>query len=131
MHVCKVYTPYADAATVKAAAKGADLFVTLCMATGIPSRTAASRMAPAWPARVTRAPPMAWASTPREAARRSSTTVPNGSAANLHLAPNAIVLLSHMCFTSGNSEDYDKIPDYDLAVEHIDNFAQGFLASDG
>ena len=73
-------------------------------------------------------------------ATASASTPPAGSSATkyygadwvrryLRLAPNAIVVLSHMCYTSGNSEDFDPLPSYALAVEHVDNFAAGFLDS--
>ena len=116
MHVCKVYTPYADAATVKAAAKGADLFVTLMHGNGYPkpNRTRAGRHGSGQRLGDEKtAHGMGLNASRRQLALRYYGA--DWVSANLHLAPNAIVLLSHMCFTSGNSEDYDKIPDYDLA----------------
>jgi hypothetical protein len=131
MEVCKVYTPYADQATVKSAAKGADLFVLLSHGNGYPkpNRNKQDGTGLSSEGDESTAHGMGL-----NAARGSSTLKYYGAewvSQYLRLAPNAIVLLSHMCFTSGNSEDYDKIPDYELAVDHIDNFAQGFLASDG
>lgn len=131
MQVCKVYTPYADAATVKAAAKGADLFVLLSHGNGYPkpNRSTQDGTGLSGEGNESTAHGMGL-----NASRGSSTLKYYGAdwvTTNLRLAPDAIVLLSHMCFTSGNSEDYDKIPDYELAIEHIDNFAHGFLASDG
>ncbi len=128
MNVCKVYTPNADKATVKKAAKGADLFVTLMHGNGYPkpnrtkqdgTGTSAAETASAHGLGL-------------NASKGSATNTYYGAdwvRQNIQLAPDAVVILSHMCFTSGNSEDYDKIPTYQLAIDHVDNFAQGFLAS--
>lgn len=129
MAVCKVYSPYADDETVKVAARGADLFVALMHGNGSPRPDRRVDDGTADP-------------------RDTETTTRNGLGLNasrgsgatkyygadwvrkyLRLAPNAIVVLSHMCYTSGNSEDFDPIPTYDLAVQHVDNFAAGFLDS--
>jgi hypothetical protein len=116
---------------VKSATRGADLFVLLGHGNGYPkpNRTTQDGTGLSSEGDESTAHGMGL-----NATRGSSTLKYYGAewvAANLRLAPNGIVLLSHMCFTSGNSEDYDKIPGYELAVDHIDNFAQGFLASDG
>ena len=129
MHVCKVYTPYADADTVRTAAKGADLFVTLMHGNGYPHETSSGAAAGAEPNDGNDA-----------TAHGLGLNASYGSSAlryygadwvskYLHLAPNGIVILSHMCNTAGNGEDADKIPGYDLAIDHVDNFARGFLAS--
>ena len=133
MSVCKVYTPYADDDTVKAAAKGADLFVALMHGNGYPRpKRPADRTANDGTAN-----PKDTETTSRNglglnASRGSSSTKYYGAdwvRKYLRLAPGAIVVLSHMCYTSGNSEDFDPIPSYGLAVEHVDNFAAGFLDS--
>ncbi len=129
MSVCKVYSPYADDDTVKTAARGADLFVALMHGNGYakPDRQAQD---------VTADPDDTETTTRNGLGLNAS----HGSTATkyygadwvrryLHLAPDAIVILSHMCYTSGNSEDYDRLPTYQLAVEHVDNFAAGFLDS--
>jgi flagellar hook assembly protein FlgD len=129
MHVCKVYTPYADQATVRTAAKGADLFVTLMHGNGYPHETSSGGAAGAEPN-----------DGDDSGAHGLGLNASYGSSAlkyygadwvskYLHLAPNGIVILSHMCNTAGNSEDANRIPDYDLAIDHVDNFAHGFLAS--
>lgn len=134
MAVCKVYTPYADDDTVKVAARGADLFVALMHGSGFPRP-----LRPADPDDTDgTANPRDVESAGRNGLglnkERGSSTVKYYGAdwvrKYLRLAPNAIVLLSHMCYTSGNSEDFDRIPTYDLAVQHVDNFAAGFLDSD-
>ena len=106
MHVCKVYTPHADAATVKAAAKGADLFVTLMHGNGYPkpnrSRQDGTGLASLGDEKTAHGMGLDYV---------DKTTGKRGLryygaewvTSNLHLAPNAIVLLSHMWFTAGNS----------------------------
>ncbi|MGI8928968.1 MAG: FlgD immunoglobulin-like domain containing protein [Candidatus Limnocylindrales bacterium] len=48
---------------------------------------------------------------------------------NIDLAPNAIVILAHLCYASGNGEAGMAIPSEDLARQRVDNFANGFLAA--
>ena len=48
---------------------------------------------------------------------------------NIRLAPNAVVILMHGCYTAGNGESGMPIPSPDLARERVDNFANGFLAA--
>ena len=47
---------------------------------------------------------------------------------SIHLAPNAIVYLNHLCYASGNGEPGMAIPDVDLARERVDNMASGWLS---
>ena len=47
--------------------------------------------------------------------------------AQLHLAPNAIVLLHNLCYASGNSEPGGTPPSVSVAHQRIDNFAAGFI----
>jgi hypothetical protein len=49
------------------------------------------------------------------------------SMAQLHLAPNAIVLLHNLCYASGNSEPGNPEPKLSDAHLRIDNYAAGFL----
>lgn len=46
---------------------------------------------------------------------------------NITLAPNAVVLLVHLCYASGNAEPGMAIPSEDIARQRVDNFAAGFL----
>ena len=48
---------------------------------------------------------------------------------DIHLAPNAIVFLNHLCYAAGNGEEGMAIPTWDIAHQRNDNFAAGFLAS--
>jgi flagellar hook assembly protein FlgD len=47
--------------------------------------------------------------------------------AQLHLAPNAIVLLHNLCYASGNSEPGGAAPSVSVARQRIDNYAAGFI----
>jgi flagellar hook assembly protein FlgD len=47
---------------------------------------------------------------------------------SIHLAPNAIVYLNHLCYASGNAEPGMAIPDVGLAEERADNMASGWLS---
>jgi flagellar hook assembly protein FlgD len=48
-------------------------------------------------------------------------------AAEVDLAPNALVILSHLCYASGNSEPGQAEPTLTVAKARADNFAAGFL----
>lgn len=43
------------------------------------------------------------------------------------LAPNAVVILSHLCYASGNSEPGKAEPTLSVAKARMDNFAAGFI----
>jgi flagellar hook assembly protein FlgD len=47
---------------------------------------------------------------------------------NIKLAPSAVVILVHGCYTAGNGEN-GSIPSEDVARQRVDNFASGFLAA--
>jgi hypothetical protein len=48
---------------------------------------------------------------------------------NIFLAPNAVVVLVHGCYTAGNGLVGAPIPTVDLARERVDNYASGWLAA--
>ncbi len=48
---------------------------------------------------------------------------------NIVFAPNAVVILSHLSYASGNASSGMTIPSRDVAVQRIDNYANGFLAA--
>ncbi len=48
-------------------------------------------------------------------------------AEHIRLAPNAVVLLNHLCYASGNGESGHGIPSQSVAIQRVDNFAAGFL----
>ena len=47
--------------------------------------------------------------------------------AQLGLAPNAVVMLHHLCYASGNSEPGGAAPTGSVARQRVDNYAAGFL----
>ena len=47
---------------------------------------------------------------------------------SIRLAPNAVVFLMRGCYTAGNGLNEDPIPPLDIARQHVDNFASGWLA---
>ena len=47
--------------------------------------------------------------------------------AQLHLAPNAIVLLHNLCYASGNSEPGGAAPSVSTVRQRIDNYGAGFI----
>jgi hypothetical protein len=48
-------------------------------------------------------------------------------AASVRLAPNAVVLLNHLCYASGNSEPGLPEGTLEMARQRVDNFAAGFI----
>jgi flagellar hook assembly protein FlgD len=48
-------------------------------------------------------------------------------ARSIDLAPNAVVLLNHLCYASGNSEPGRSAPSQTVARQRVDNYANGFI----
>ena len=46
---------------------------------------------------------------------------------NIKLAPNAVVVLSHLCYASGNSEPGLAEGTQSMAIQRVDNYAAGFI----
>jgi len=51
------------------------------------------------------------------------------SIAALHFAPNAVVMLHHLCYASGNTEPGLPEGTQTDAIDRVDNYAAGFLAA--
>ncbi|MDQ6795989.1 MAG: hypothetical protein M3067_14465 [Chloroflexota bacterium] len=118
-NVTRVYSPYATWATVKAAVKGANLVIYFGHGNGWPSPY------------------------PNDALYTGkdgfglNATAGNGDynnkyygeayIATLGLAPNALVILSHLCYASGNSEPGRTAPTLSVAKQRADNYATAFL----
>jgi len=49
------------------------------------------------------------------------------SVSTLDLAPNAVILLHHLCYASGNSEPQNAEPTKSVAKQRVDNYGAGFL----
>jgi flagellar hook assembly protein FlgD len=118
-NVVKVYSPNATWSKVKAAVKGASIVVYMGHGNG-------------WPSPYTYDPKY----TTKDGFGLNS-TAGNGDYNNkyygepyvstLDLAPNAVILLNHLCYASGNSEPGDKAPSQATARKRVSNYAAGFL----
>lgn len=118
-NVVKVYSPNATWARVKAAAAGANIIIYFGHGNG-------------WPSPYTYDPKYT-----TKNGFGLNATAGNGDyntkyygepyVAQLDLAPNAIVMLHHLCYASGNSEPGDAAPSLATAKKRVDNFAAGFL----
>ncbi len=117
--VVKVYTPNATWPAVKQALTGASIVVYLGHGNGWPSRYRDSLY-----------PPTQDGFGLNPVAGVDDTNHQYfGEAAvqTLHLAPNAVVVLSHLCYASGNSEPGLPEGTQSDAIQRVDNFAAGFL----
>jgi hypothetical protein len=117
MTVTKVYTPHATWTAAKSAMQGANLVIYWGHGNGWPS--------PYGPYQEDTKDGFGLNATD------GSTTVKyyggNYIRSYVTLATNAIVGLSHACYTSGNGEPGMAIPTYDVARQRVDNFAASFL----
>jgi flagellar hook assembly protein FlgD len=119
-NVVKVYSPTATWAAASAALQGASIVIYMGHGNGFPSPYNSTLM------------------TDRQdglglnpsAGTDDSTTQYWGElylAQQVRLAPNAIVLLHHLCYASGNSESGMPVPTLAVAQQRVDNMAAGWL----
>jgi len=121
-NVVKVYSPNATWATVKAAIQGANVVVYMGHGNGFPSPYSTTLH----PDRVDGFGLNA------TAGKGDSNNTYYGEqyiASQVKLAPNAVVILSHLCYASGNSEPGKTEPSLAVAKQRLDNFAAGFTAA--
>ena len=119
-NVVKVYSPNATWAAVKAAMQGASIVVYMGHGNGFPS----PYLATLWPDR------QDGFGLNAAAGKGDSNNQYYGEAyiaGEVSLAPNAVVILAHLCYASGNSEPGGTPPTAAVAQARIDNFAAGFL----
>lgn len=118
-NVTKVYSPNATWARVKAAAKGAHVFVYLGHGNGWPS-----------PYRPFQTRTKNGLGLNSAAGRGNSNHKYFGErfvATELNLAKGAVVILMRLCYASGNSEPGKAAPSKSVAKERVDNYGAGFL----
>ena len=119
--VTEIYTPRATWARVSAAAQGAKLFVYLGHGSGYPS-------------------PYGWDPAKRDGMGLNpvdgvGTTSPvkyygeSLIASTIRFAPNAVVLLNHLCYASGSGEPGMAEPSWAVARQRVDNYAAGFIGA--
>lgn len=119
-NVVKVYTPTATWAAARAAMQGASIVVYMGHGNGFPSPY---RTSP-WPYSQNGLGLNPTAGTD------NTTTQYWGEyylAKEVRLAPNAVVLLHHLCYASGNSESGKTPPTLAQARQRVDNYAAGWL----
>jgi hypothetical protein len=117
--IVEVYSPNATWSAVKAAAKGANILVYMGHGNGYPD------------------PYLPYEQPLKDngmglnavAGSSDSTTYYYGEAymAQLQLAPDALVILNHLCYASGNSEGGVANPTLAVAETRLDGYASGFI----
>ena len=122
--VTKVYTPSATWSNVKAAMQGANFVVYMGHGNGFPSPYGSTMYAD-------RVDGFVLDKATASGCASSSWTYCGESpiGAQVDLAPNAIVLLEHLCYASGDSEPGNGQPTLTVAKQRVDNYAHGFLTA--
>ena len=119
-NVVKVYSPNATWAAVKAAAQGASIFIYLGHGYGFPS-----------PYKTILTPTVHDGMGLNEFANQGDSDKKYYGeslvASDIRLAKDAIVILNHLCYSAGGSEQGDPEPTIPVAKQRVDNFASGFL----
>jgi len=118
-NVIKVYSPNATWAKVKAATVGANVVIYMGHGNGWPSPYP-------YDAKFTTKDGFGLNAT-SGAGDYNNTYYGEPYVATLDLAPNAIILLHHLCYASGNSEPGNAEPSISVAHQRLDNYAAGFL----
>ncbi len=115
--VTTIYSPNATWTRVKAAARGANILIYLGHGNGSPSPYPYSTMT------------KNGLGLNASSGHGNSNVKYYGSAyiKLIHLAPNAVVILNHLCYSAGNSEPGRKAPTTLVAKQRIDNYAASFL----
>jgi hypothetical protein len=117
--VTAIYSPNATWSRVHAALQGADLLIYLGHGNGWPS------------------PHAPYQGTSKDGLGLNATAGHGNSnvkyygeaylARYIRMAPHAVVILNHLCYSAGNSEPGRKDPTRAQALQRIDNFGAGFL----
>ncbi len=124
-NVVTIYTPHATWAAVSAALQGASIVVYMGHGNGYTSPYHPTFDPNAIPATVD-----GLGLNPNDTSSNNTTTEYHGEAAlakSIHLAPNAVVILAHLCYSAGNSEPQDPAPTFSTARLRVDNMGAGWL----
>ena len=116
--VTELYSPNATWARVVAATKGANLLIYLGHGNGWPSPY------PGIPAFTNGMGLNASAGQGNANVRYYGATYVE---ADIHLAPDAVVILNHLCYASGNNEWGAGNPTKAVAIERVDNYGSSFM----
>ena len=120
-NVVELYSPDADWASVSSALQGASIVVYMGHGNGFPNPRAKQ---------FDGATMDGMGLDPAPGNAKSGGTKYYGEdviAQRIRLAPNAVVILGHLCYAGGSSEPGDEDPTADVARERADNFAAGWL----
>jgi hypothetical protein len=120
-NVIKVYTPYATWSRVKQVAAGANVLIYVGHGNGWPS--------PYKPFQTYTKDGLGLNATAGAGSGNNNLKYwgEHYLAADLNLAPNAVVILMRLCYASGNSEMGKAYPTKDVAKQRVDNYGSGFL----
>ncbi len=117
--ITKIYSPNATWAAVSSALQGANIVVYMGHGNGFPSPYSSTLS----PNKVD-----GFGLNAKAGSGDDNNTYYGESyiSSQIRLAPNALVILSHLCYASGNSESGKPQPTLAVAKQRIDNFAAGF-----
>ncbi|MGD0862240.1 MAG: hypothetical protein ABSA21_05705 [Candidatus Limnocylindrales bacterium] len=115
-NIVEVYSPHATWSAVKAAAKGANILVYMGHGSGYPNPYVGYLQPNSDDGMGLDGP-------------TANVTYYFGEnyMAQLDLAPNALVILNHLCYASGNNEPGLGLPSVSVAHTRIDGYASGFI----
>lgn len=117
--VVKVYSPNATWARVKTVAQGANLLVYMGHGNGWPS--------PYKPYQTRTKDGMGLNAVAGQGNNNTKYWGEGYISSDIHLARNAVVLLQHLCYSSGNPEWGQAAPTKSVAMQRVDNYGAGFL----
>jgi hypothetical protein len=117
--VSEIYSPYATWSKVKAAARGANIFIYLGHGNGWPS--------PYGPFQKYTKDGIGLNASSGNGNYNNKYYGEYYIARDIHLAKNAVVILNRLCYASGNSEWGRANPAKSTAIKRVDNYGAGFL----
>jgi hypothetical protein len=117
--VVEIYSPNATWSRVRTASQGANVLIYLGHGNGWPS--------PYGPFRASSKDGMGLNATAGNGNSNVKYWGESYIAAYINLAPDAVVILNHLCYASGNSEWGSANPTRSTAIKRVDNYGAGFL----